>query len=208
MELFIVTARNRNGDMFETVSADIRRLTDQEPTLGLKLGVVFFNLGLHAVLLYRLSRWLYLHHLGPVAVVVTYLNSVFTGAQISRGAAIGKGFVMYHPQGTVVGPTVIGEHCSLMQSNVIGQLQGGGDRPIIGDHFYAGAGAKILGEIRIGDHVRVGSNSVVTKSLPDGVTAFGVPAKIIYRRELSSELGRGATAPAADQTDRPSLKIS
>ena len=167
--------------MFEYVRADIRRLTDQEPSLVLKLAVVFFNLGLHAVLLYRLSRWLYLHHLGPLSVVITYFSSVFTGAQISRGAAIGKGLVIYHPQATVVGPTVIGDYCTLMQSNVIGQLRGGGDRPIIGDHFYAGAGAKILGEIKIGHHVRVGANSVVIHSLPDGVTAIGVPAKITNR---------------------------
>jgi serine O-acetyltransferase len=173
--------------MFENIKADIRRLTDQESGLVVKFGVVFFNLGLHAVLLYRLSRWLYLHHLGPLSVVITYLSSVFTGAQISRGAAIGKGLVIYHPQGTVIGPTAIGDYCTLMQSNVIGQLRGGGDRPIIGDHFYAGAGAKILGSIQIGHHVRVGSNAVVIESLPDGVTAIGVPAKIID----PGEAGRG-----------------
>jgi len=165
--------------MFENVRADIHRLTDQESSLVVKFGVVFFNLGLHAVLLYRLSRWLYLHHLGPLSVVVTYFNSVLTGAQLSRGAAIGKGLVLYHPQGTVIGPTIIGDYCTLMQSNVIGQLRGGGDRPIIGDHFYAGAGAKILGRIKVGHHVRVGSNAVVIHSLPDGVTAIGVPAKIV-----------------------------
>ena len=131
--------------MFENVRADIHRLTDQESRLVVKFGVFFFNLGLHAVLLYRLSRWLYLHHLGPLSVVVTYFNSVLTGAQLSRGAAIGKGLVLYHPQGTVIGPTIIGNYCTLMQSNVIGQLRGGGDRPIIGDHFYAGAGAKSWG---------------------------------------------------------------
>ncbi|HWX77244.1 MAG TPA: hypothetical protein VNY32_07200 [Candidatus Acidoferrales bacterium] len=165
--------------MFENVRADIHRLTDQESRLVVKFGVVFFNLGLHAVLLYRLSRWLYLHHLGPLSVVVTYFNSVLTGAQLSRGAAIGKGLVLYHPQGTVIGPTIIGNYCTLMQSNVIGQLRGGGDRPIIGDHFYAGAGAKILGRIKVGHHVRVGANAVVIHSLPDGVTAIGVPAKIV-----------------------------
>jgi serine O-acetyltransferase len=165
--------------MFEKVRADIHRLTDQESSLVVKFGVLFFNLGLHAVLLYRLSRWLYLHHLGPLSVVVTYFNSVLTGAQLSRGAAIGKGLVLYHPQGTVIGPTIIGDYCTLMQSNVIGQLRGGGDRPIIGDHFYAGAGAKILGRIKVGHHVRVGSNAVVIHSLPDGVTAIGVPAKIV-----------------------------
>jgi serine O-acetyltransferase len=165
--------------MFENVRVDIHRLTDQESRLVVKFGVFFFNLGLHAVLLYRLSRWLYLHHLGPLSVVVTYFNSVLTGAQLSRGAAIGKGLVLYHPQGTVIGPTIIGDYCTLMQSNVIGQLRGGGDRPIIGDHFYAGAGAKILGRIKVGHHVRVGSNAVVIHSLPDGVTAIGVPAKIV-----------------------------
>jgi len=110
--------------MFENVRADIHRLTDQESRLVVKFGVLFFNLGLHAVLLYRLSRWLYLHHLGPLSVVVTYFNSVLTGAQLSRGAAIGKGLVLYHPQGTVIGPTIIGDYCTLMQSNVIGQLRG------------------------------------------------------------------------------------
>ncbi len=171
--------------MFENVKADIHRLTDQESCLLVKFGVVFFNLGLHAVLLYRLSHWLYHHHLGPLSVVITYFSSVLTGAQISRAAAIGKGLVIYHPQGIVVGPTVIGNYCTLTQTNLIGQLQGGGDRPVVGDHFYAGAGAKILGKIRIGNHVHVGANSVVIKSLPDGVTAIGVPAKVIYRREMS-----------------------
>jgi serine acetyltransferase len=96
-----------------------------------------------------------------------------------------QGLVIYHPQGTVIGPTVIGNYCTLTVSNLIGQLQGGGDRPVVGDHFYAGAGAKILGRIRIGNHVHVAANSLVIKSLPDGVTAIGVPAKVIYRSEMS-----------------------
>src|SRR5262250_3749934 len=75
--------------VFENVKTDIHRLTDQESHLIVKFGVVFFNLGLHAVLLYRLSRWLYVHHLGPLSIVVTYFNSIFTGAQISRAASIG-----------------------------------------------------------------------------------------------------------------------
>src|SRR5215467_2916319 len=112
--------------MFENIRIDIARLISQEPNLLLKFAVVFFNLGLHAVLLYRLSRWLYLHHLGPLSIVVTYFNSIFTGAQISRAASIGKGLVLYHPQGTVIGATtVIGSYCTLMQSNVVGQRRGG-----------------------------------------------------------------------------------
>ncbi len=169
--------------VFENVRVDIRRLTDQEPSFVLKLAVVLFNLGLHAVLLYRLSYWMYVHHLGALGVVITYLNSVFTGAQISGRAAIGKGLVIFHPQGIVIGPTLIGDHCTLTQANLIGQHRGGGDRPVIGNHFYAGAGAKILGRIWIGNHVHVGANSVVFHSLPDGVTAIGSPAKITHPRE-------------------------
>ena len=174
--------------MFENIRIDIARLISQEPNLLLKFAVIFFNLGLHAVLLYRLSRWFYLHHLGPLSIVVTYFNSIFTGAQISRVAVIGKGLVLYHPQGTVIGATtVIGNYCTLMQSNVIGQRRGGGDRPTIGDYFYAGAGAKVLGKITIGDHVRVGANAVVIRSLPDGVTAVGVPARIMQPGECPED---------------------
>jgi len=170
--------------MFYRIRADIRRLTDAEPTALLKFAVVAFNLGLHAVLLYRLSHWLATHHLGWIAVLVAYWNSVLTGAQISPRAIIGKGLVIYHSHGMVIGTaTVIGDFCSLMHTNVIGQHRGGGDRPTIGDHFYAGAGAKILGKITIGNHVRVGANAVVLHSLPDGVTAVGVPAKIVAPSE-------------------------
>jgi serine O-acetyltransferase len=107
-----------------------------------------------------------------------------TGAQLSPRAIIGKGLVIYHPHGMVIGAnTVIGDFCTLMQTNVIGQHRGGGDRPKIGDHFYAGAGAKILGKITIGNHVRVGANAVVLQSLPDNVTAVGIPAKIVASSE-------------------------
>jgi serine O-acetyltransferase len=166
--------------MFERINSDIRRLTDVEPNLVTKLAVIIFNLGLHAVMLYRVSHWFSTHHLGALAVLTAYWNSVFTGAQLSPHAVIGKGLVIYHPQGIVIGATtVIGDHCTLMQTNVIGQYRGGGDRPTIGSHFYAGAGAKILGKITIGDHVKVGANAVVLQSLPDHVTAVGVPAKIV-----------------------------
>src|SRR5215831_12872615 len=103
--------------MLEYVKGDIHELTHPESGFISRSAMVFLNIGFHAVCLYRLSRWLYLHHLGPISAVIAYLNSVFTGAQISRGAAIGKGLVICHPHGIVIGPTVIGECCTLMQSN-------------------------------------------------------------------------------------------
>jgi serine O-acetyltransferase len=166
--------------MFDFIRGDIRRLIQDEPDFLTKAAVILFNLGLHAVVLYRFSHWLSVHHLGGLATIAAYCNSLFTGAQISPRAKIGKGLVIYHPQGMVVGATsTIGEFCTLTQTNMIGQRYGRNDRPVIGDHFYAGAGAKIMGTIRIGNHVRVGANAVVLESLPDHVTAVGIPARVI-----------------------------
>jgi serine O-acetyltransferase len=168
---------------FGAIRVDIGRLLGREDQLAAKIVTLLTHLGLHAVLLYRFSRWLHLHRLDLFAIPITYLSSVITGAQISRRATIGKGLEICHPQGVVVGATaVIGDYCTLVQGNVIGQLRGDDDRPFIGDHFYAGAGAKILGRITIGNRISVGANSVVIRSLPDGVSALGVPAKIIFHR--------------------------
>jgi serine O-acetyltransferase len=183
--------------MLETVRADVRRMTAQEPGLASKVGLFFFHPGLQAVLFYRLARWLLLHRLGPFAVVTSYVNSVLTGAQISPRAIIGKGLRIYHPQGVVIGAgAAVGEHCTLSHGNMIGTFAGDEERPVIGDHFTAATGAKILGKITVGNYVRVSPNSVVITSLPDNVVATGVPARILLREQPE-------TAPAAPGEGRP-----
>jgi acyl carrier protein len=82
---------------------------------------------------------------------------------------------------------VIGDYCTLVQGNTIGQHYGGDDRPTIGDRFYAGTGAKILGKIEIGNKVRVGANAVVLNSLPDGVTVAALPARMIRQGETQPQ---------------------
>jgi serine O-acetyltransferase len=184
--------------VFEYIRADIRELTRYETGVLMKLGVILLHLGLHAVLLYRAARWLHLHHMRLLAVLISYFSSVLTGAQISPRAAVGKGLVIYHPHGIMIGATaVLGEYCILVHGNVIGQLYGGGDRPVIGNHFVAATGAKMLGRIRIGDKVRVGPNAVVTQSLPDGVTVAGNPARII-RDRVSPDAGSSIAGTAAE----------
>lgn len=176
--------------MLDDVTADIRRFTGREPTALVKVGVLLFNPGLQAVLLYRMSRWFHLHGMRGVAIALSYFNAALTGAQISPRASIGKGLAIYHPHGTVIGATaIIGDNCTLTHGNVIGQAYGDDDRPIIGDHFYAGSGAKLFGKITIGNGVRVGANAVVISSLPDRTTAIASPAKILFRR--GSELSAG-----------------
>jgi serine O-acetyltransferase len=180
--------------MFEYLLTDIQALTRQECGWVAKLGIVLLHPGLHSVVLYRASRWCYLHRMPAVSLLINYLSSALTGAQISHRARIGKALVVYHPHGVVVGAdTVLGSQCCLVHGVVIGQLQGGGDRPQIGERLYAAAGAKLLGRIRIGNNVNVGPNAVVTTSLPDNVVVAGNPARIVGRR------GAPDAAPQARQ---------
>jgi serine O-acetyltransferase len=185
--------------MFEVVRADIRRVTSQEHSTIQRLGMILMSPGLHAVLLYRLANWCYYHGMRPVAVLISYVNSVVTGSQISPAARIGRGLMVYHPHGMVVGATsIIGAHCTLAHVNMIGQKLGGGDRPIIGDYFHAGTGAKVLGAIKIGNNVTVGANAVVLDPLPDDVIVAGIPARIIKVKAPSVAAADTATLVGSD----------
>ena len=167
----------------ENVRVDARRVMAGETIFVHGVVAMCFNLGFHAVLLFRLSQWLHRHNLSGLGLAASHGNALLTGAQVSRRATIGKGLMILHPSGIVIGATaVIGDYCTLVGGNTIGQLRGTNDRPCIGDHFFAGAGSRILGAITIGAHVRVGANSVVIHSLPDYVTSIGVPARIVARR--------------------------
>lgn len=181
---------------FDNVKVDARRVMAGESIVVHGVVAMCFNLGFHAVLLFRLSNWLHRHCLGSLGLVVSHCSSILTGAQVSRRATIGRGLMILHPSGIVIGATaVVGEYCTLVGANTIGQLRGTNDRPCIGDHFFAGAGARVLGAITIGAHVRVGANSVVIHSMPDYVTSIGVPARIVSRR--------GPRAPRSDLRGLP-----
>jgi len=104
--------------------------------------------------------------------------SVVTGADIPINSNLGGGLLITHPNGIVIHPkAVIGPNCLIFQQVTIGSRDGG--IPVIGGNVDIGAGAKIIGNVKIGNHVRIGANSVVLKSVPDNCTVVGIPAKIV-----------------------------
>ena len=108
--------------------------------------------------------------------------SVVSGADIPLGCRIGGGLLLPHPNGVVIHVDVeIGPNCLIFQQVTIGALRSGGV-PRLGGHVDVGAGAKILGAIRIGDHGLIGANAVVLIDVPAGGTAVGIPAVLIDRR--------------------------
>lgn len=135
--------------------------------------------GTPAMILYRLMQASQHNKLGLLAMVFNKLN-VFGGCIIGRGAEFGPEFVLIHSNGVVINGSVRGGRNIKIEHQVtIGAERG--QSPRLGDNVFIGAGAKILGSIRIGSDVRVGANAVVVKDVPDCVTAVGVPARYISR---------------------------
>jgi len=126
---------------------------------------------------------------GPIAAVgrkIAVLRhrfwSVVSGADIPLNGHLGGGLLIPHPNGIVIHPAVtIGVNCLVHQQVTIG-VDGRWGAPRIGGHVDVGAGAKILGGVVVGDHARIGANAVVTKDVPAGATAVGIPARVLERR--------------------------
>jgi serine O-acetyltransferase len=134
--------------------------------------------GTLAMLLYRCMQASQRTGLAPVAMLFNKLNIVFGGCIIGRGACFGPRFVLVHSTGVVINTSVVGGRDVKIEHQVtIGAERGAS--PILGDEIFIGAGAKIIGSLRIGSRVRIGANAVVVKDLPDDVTAVGVPARIV-----------------------------
>ena len=119
------------------------------------------------------------HRLMRKAAKARYLLwSIITQSDIEPRARLGKRLMIPHPNGVVIHEdAVIGDDCMIMQQVTIGMI-GDGEVPTLGNGVYVGAGAKIIGKVHVGDGARVGANAVVTKDVPAGCTAVGVPATI------------------------------
>jgi serine O-acetyltransferase len=140
--------------------------------------------GTWAMLAYRLMQACQRRHLTPLAMIFNKLTPCIIG----RGADFGPGFVLIHSNGVVINTGVRGGQNIFIEH----QVTIGAEKqraPVLGDNIFIGAGAKILGGVRIGSHVKVGANAVVTKDVPDGATVVGVPARVIkiYERTIETD---------------------
>jgi serine O-acetyltransferase len=138
--------------------------------------------GIQAVLLYRVAHFLWTIGLPYVPRFLSYLAREKTGIDIHPGAKIGHDFFIDHGQDVVIGETSeIGNNVTLYQGVTLGgtSLEQKKRHPTLGDNIVVGAGAKVLGPINIGNNVRIGANSVVTKDIPDNSVVVGVPGRIV-----------------------------
>jgi len=134
--------------------------------------------GSMAQILYRMMRFCQTHRLKILAAIINRINSSTTHAIIGRNADIGPGFVILHSQGVIINTNVrAGRNLMVYHEVTLGSEKN--RSPVLGDNILIGAGAKIIGGVRIGSDVKIGANAVVTSDVPDGATVVGIPARIV-----------------------------
>lgn len=156
-----------------------------DPAARSVLEVALLYPGVKALLLHRVANRLYTWGVPFFPRLVCEISRLLTGIEIHPGARIGKNLVIDHGMGVVIGETAeIGDDCLIFHGVTLGGKGGFGKRhPTLGNRVMAGAGAKIIGNITIGDDVKIGANSVVTRTVPAGATIAGIPAKIVTSAE-------------------------
>jgi serine O-acetyltransferase len=169
---------------FHSMREDIAAVFESDPAARSYLEVLVCYPGLHAVWAHHLSHWLWRHDMRFLARLNSQFARLFTGIEIHPGAEIGHRLFIDHGMGTVIGETaIVGDDVTLYQGVTLGGTgkEKGKRHPTVGNHVSIGSGAKLLGNIMIGDNCRVGAGSVVLRSVPANSTIVGVPGHIVLR---------------------------
>lgn len=172
--------------MFE----NIKIIKKFDPAAKSYLEIVLCYPGLHALWLHKLAHLLYRLRLPIIPRLFNYFSRFLTGIDIHPGAKIAPGVFIDHGAGVVIGETaIIGSGSLIFQGVTLGGTgkETGKRHPTIGKNVVIGAGAKILGNITVEDHVRVGAGSVVMRNVPAGCTVVGIPGKVVKAGDGTSD---------------------
>ena len=168
--------------MWQSFREQIDTVFRHDPAARSTLEILLCYPGVHAMFLHRVAHWFYRHGLYVVARLISHMSRWLTGIEIHPGARIGRRFFIDHGMGVVIGETSeIGDDVLLYQGVTLGGTghEKGKRHPTLGNHVVVGSGAKVLGNIEIGEWVRVGAGSVVVKSVQPHSTVVGIPGRVV-----------------------------
>ncbi len=180
----VALVKTAANSISESVKYDIAAVRERDPAAKSNLEVALLYSGVHAVFAYRIAHKLYKKKKYFQARAISQFARHMTGIEIHPAAKIGKGLVIDHGMGVVIGETAeIGDNCTLYQGVTLGGTgkDVGKRHPTLGNNVMVGAGAKILGPFKIGDNTKIAANAVVLEEIPENCTAVGIPAKIVKR---------------------------
>ena len=179
--------------VFKRLQDNISAFMARDPAAQSRLEVILCYPGFHALIYHRFANRAWRADYRLVGRLVSHVGRMLTGIEIHPGAMIGGRLVIDHGSGVVIGETSeIGDDVTIYQGVTLGGIAPAVDsgaqanqkrHPTIKDGVIIGSGAQILGPITIGEGARIGANSVVTRDVPSGVTAVGIPAKEILPRD-------------------------
>ena len=181
--------------MFRQIKEDVEIALEKDPAARNFLEVLVCYPGVHALLVYRISHWLWNHNFKFLGRIQSYFARWLTGVEIHPAAKIGRRFFVDHGMGVVIGETSeIGDNVFIYHGVTLGGLstKRGKRHPTVGNNVVIGAGAQVLGPTKIGDYTKIGSGSVVLQHVPEYSTVIGVPGRVVF----------SGTSPAEDD-DNP-----
>ncbi|GAA0323118.1 serine O-acetyltransferase [Bacillus carboniphilus] len=170
--------------MFRMMKEDIEVVFDQDPAARNKLEVILTYSGLHAIWSHRIAHAFYKKRFFFIARAISQISRFFTGIEIHPGAKIGRRFFIDHGMGVVIGETCeIGDNVTVFQGVTLGGTgkEKGKRHPTIKDNALIATGAKVLGNITIGENAKIGAGSVVLKEVPPNSTVVGIPGKVVIQ---------------------------
>ncbi len=207
--------------MFARLREDIKCVFERDPAARNTFEILTTYPGVHAVLLHRVSHCLWVNNWKWLARFLSAFSRWFTGIEIHPGASIGRRFFIDHGMGVVIGETAeIGDDCTLYHGVTLGgtSWQKGKRHPTLGNDVVIGAGAKVLGPLRLHDGARIGSNAVVLKDVAAGATVVGVPGRMVaggadadgkpHRAEIARKMGFDAYGTTRDMPDPVATAIN
>lgn len=170
--------------------SDLQAVYKRDPAARNRLEVLFCYPGLQAIWLHRLAHAFYRFKLPVLPRLISHFNRFLTGIEIHPGAQIGRGVFIDHGMGVVIGETaIVGDGTIIYQDVTLGGTgkETGKRHPTLGRNVIVGAGAKVLGNLSIGDNVRIGAASVVLRNVPSDCTVVGIPGRIRPHKSYSIE---------------------
>jgi len=176
--------------MFVHLKEDINCVFDRDPAARNFFEVLTTYPGVHAMIIYRMSNWLWRTNLKWLARLISHLGRWFTGIEIHPGATIGRRFFIDHGMGVVIGETAnIADDCTLYHGVTLGgtSLKAEKRHPTLANNVVVGAGAKVLGPIQLGEGCRIGSNAVVIKDVPAFGTVVGIPGRVVNAKQQQAQ---------------------
>jgi len=171
-------------EMFELIKEDIQAVFERDPAAKNAVEVLLCSPGIHALLFYRIAHWFYKRRAFVLSRFISHLARFLTGIEIHPGARIGRRVFIDHGMGVVIGETSeVEDDVTIYQGVTLGGTgkDKGKRHPTIRRGTIIGVGAKILGNIEVGENCRIGAGAVVIKPVPANSTVVGVPGRVVMR---------------------------